>query len=177
MVITLERIRTTIQTMTWRRLYFVVLIILLIIAGVGAGTPLSYDEAEDVMEEVEKIIPEEPSAWDIFQNNALIAVLMLIPGFGAVLGGFALYNTGVAFSAVGTIHEIPGLILLFATALTPFFWLEFLAYSASITQGAWILIGIYRHTLKKELKRSLYILILVLGILTLGALIEMIYLT
>jgi len=118
-----------------RRTFLIVFLILVGFTAVGSATTLERSEAERILEDVRKIIPDKPNAIDIFSNNIMIALLMLIPGFGLILAPYVLYNTGLVFSATGLANNVSGITLLLTTTILPFFWLEFAAYAASVTQN------------------------------------------
>ena len=74
----------------------------------------------------------------IFFNNARIALLMMLPIAGIIITISSIYITGVAFSFIGNEVNIPGTELYILTAMTPFFWLEFLSYAASFMYAFYI---------------------------------------
>jgi uncharacterized membrane protein SpoIIM required for sporulation len=159
----------------WMRLYFIVLVGLVLIALIGSAVPLDEAQSREVLEQAEEIIPETINTQAIFLNNLRAALIIMIPGVGAILGGIIIYSTGLVFGAVGQSLGIfgPGLILL--VALTPFFWLEFLAYSASMTQSLFIGYGIYRGGIRKEAIRTVVLLAFVILSLLLGAFVEILF--
>jgi len=102
---------------------------------------------------------------------------MLIPGLGLILGPYVLYNTGLVFSASGLVNNVSGVTLFLATTILPFFWLEFIAYAASITQNLYLIWAIKSKILRYELRNLAYTIIGIAAPLLLGAWIEMIFIS
>jgi uncharacterized membrane protein SpoIIM required for sporulation len=155
-----------------RHTFLIVLLILIGFTALGSATTLERREAERILEDVEKILPATPNTIDIFSNNIRIALLMLIPGFGLILAPYVLYNTGLVFSALGVVNNISGITLFLTTTLLPFFWLEFAAYAASITQNLYLLWAIKSKILRYELRNLAYTIIAVAALLLLAAWVE-----
>ena len=163
--------------MSRRRTFLIVFLILVGFTAVGSATTLERSEAERILEDVRKIIPDKPNAIDIFSNNIRIALLMLIPGFGLILAPYVLYNTGLVFSATGLANNVSGITLLLTTTILPFFWLEFAAYAASVTQNLYLISAIKSKKLRYELRNLAFTIIIVTALLLLGAWIEMIFIS
>jgi uncharacterized membrane protein SpoIIM required for sporulation len=155
-----------------RYTFLIVLLILIGFTALGSATTLERREAERIVEDVKKIVPATPNTIDIFSNNIRIALLMLIPGFGLILAPYVLYNTGLVFSASGVLNNISGTTLFLTTTLLPFFWLEFAAYAASITQNLYLLWAIKSKILRYELRNLAYTIIAVAALLLLAAWVE-----
>jgi hypothetical protein len=102
---------------------------------------------------------------------------MLIPGLGLILAPYVLYNTGLVFSASGVVNNISGVTLFLTTTILPFFWLEFAAYAASITQNLYLIWAIKSKILRYELRNLAYTLIAIAALLLLGAWVEMIFIS
>ena len=152
------------------------LVLLVGIATLGAASPLSDVQAEQILEQAQDVMPENVTAVKIFLNNMKVALLMTIPILGIIQGGIIIYSTGVVFSAIGNAMGVDGLILLITVALTPFFWLEFLAYSAGITQSVLMATSIVgKKRFRSEIVRTLVILPLMTIILIAGAFIEILF--
>lgn len=132
-------------------------------------------QAEELLDQAKKALPEKVSTETIFLNNFRASLLMVIPGLGVVLAGIIIYNTGVVFGATGVIHNIPGPLLLIAVALTPFFWLEFLAYSAGVTESLYLIRSIIKKHVRGELRRAGFVVLITAIFLLLGAVIEVIF--
>ncbi len=159
----------------WRRLFFFVLVGLVLIVLIGSAVPLDEVQAREVLKQAQDIIPETITTQAIFLNNVRAALIIMIPGVGAILGGIIIYSTGLVFGAAGETLGIfgPGLILL--VGLTPFFWLEFLAYSASMTQSLYVGYGIYRGGVRMEAIRTVLLVFFVILSLLLGAFLEILF--
>ena len=100
---------------------------------------------------------------------------MLTPVLGFVFGLLVIFQTGMVFGAAGASVGFSGILLYGLTALTPFFWLEFIAYAASMTESIYIIRGLIERKFKIELTRVLAIIIINFVLLGLGALIEMLF--
>jgi len=160
-----------------RHTFLIALLILIGFTALGSATTVERSEAERILEDVKKIVPAKPNTIDIFSNNIKIALLMLIPGFGLILGPYVLYNTGLVFSASGVVNNISGITLFLTTTILPFFWLEFAAYAASITQNLYLIWAIKSKILRCELRNLAYTIIAVAALLLFGAWIEMIFIS
>lgn len=163
--------------MTRRRIYLIVFLILIGFTALGSATTVDRSEADKILEDVRKTVPATPSIIDIFSNNIRVALLMLIPGLGLILAPYVLYNTGLVFSASGVVNNISGVTLFLTTTILPFFWLEFAAYAASITQNLYLIWAIKSKILRYELRNLAYTLIAIAALLLLGAWVEMIFIS
>lgn len=160
---------------SWVRLYFLVLVGLIGVALLGSAAPLDEAQAGEVLRQADEIIPDNITPELIFLNNVRAALIMMIPGLGAIFGGLIIYSTGLVFGAVGQVAGIFGPVLILIVALTPFFWLEFLAYSASMTQSLFIGYGIYKGKFRAEGIRTALLILLVVVSLVLGAFVEILF--
>ncbi|NHV96410.1 MAG: stage II sporulation protein M [Thaumarchaeota archaeon] len=163
--------------MTRRRIYLIVFLILIGFTALGSATTVDRSEADKILEDVRKTVPATPSIIDIFSNNIRVVLLMLIPGLGLILAPYVLYNTGLVFSASGVVNNISGVTLFLTTTILPFFWLEFAAYAASITQNLYLIWAIKSKILRYELRNLAYTLIAIAALLLLGAWVEMIFIS
>ena len=153
----------------------IILVALIGIALISSSIPMDKKEAEELLAQAKKALPDKISTEAIFLNNFRATLLMVIPGIGAVLAGVIIYNTGVVFGATGVTHNIPGPLLIIAVALTPFFWLEFLAYSAGVTESLYLLRGIIKKSFRGELRRAGFTVLIAAIFLLLGAAIEIVF--
>jgi len=163
--------------LTRRRIYLIVFLILIGFTALGSATTVDRSEADKILEDVRKTVPATPSIIDIFSNNIRVVLLMLIPGLGLILAPYVLYNTGLVFSASGVVNNISGVTLFLTTTILPFFWLEFAAYAASITQNLYLIWAIKSKILRYELRNLAYTLIAIAALLLLGAWVEMIFIS
>ena len=100
---------------------------------------------------------------------------MMIPFLGLIFGTLVIFQTGTAFGAAASTVGTHGIIFYLLTALTPFFWLEFIAYSASMTQGIFILNSLRNKSIKNESIRTLLVIIINFTLLLVGAFVEMLF--
>lgn len=159
----------------WFRLFAVVLVALIGIAFISASMPIEEKEAQEIIDQAKQVLPQKVSVDTIFLNNFRATLLMIIPGFGAVLAGIIIYNTGLVFGATGITMNISGPLLLLAVALTPFFWFEFLSYAAGVTEGTYLLRGIIRKRARSGLRRTGVVIGIMAIFLLLGAAIEVLF--
>ncbi|HEY4673428.1 MAG TPA: stage II sporulation protein M [Nitrososphaerales archaeon] len=162
-------------TRSWLKVFVIVLVSLLGVAFIGSATPMDKSQAEQMLEEAKKVLPQKPSTDAIFLNNFRASLLMTIPGIGIVLAGIILYNTGAVFGATGVIINIYGPLLMLVVAITPFFWFEFLAYAAGVTQSLYLTQGILKKNFKREIKRTVFVIALIALFLLLGAAVEVLF--
>tara|TARA_B100000029_G_C17609532_1_gene968980 strand:- start:7681 stop:8202 length:522 start_codon:yes stop_codon:yes gene_type:complete len=155
---------------------FIFVLIFTILAGlIGSAFPLDVEQVSDILEQAEELIPVDIDAQAIFLNNYRISLIMLAPVLGFVFGFIVIFQTGMVFGAAGSSVGFSGVLLYGLTALTPFFWLEFIAYAASMTESVYFIRGIIEKNTKIEIKRVFAIIILNFVLLGLGALIEMLF--
>ncbi len=102
---------------------------------IGSQSEVSEEDALAFQEEFEGLI-DDIDGIGIFLHNALIAVVMFIPGFGVAWGLFSGWQTGQAFSALALLNpiisEIHPLALLYAS---PFGIMELTAYSIGMSRS------------------------------------------
>ncbi len=137
-----------------RVLIFLIFIgIFLVAYSIGAETPVSDEDAMAFLEEFNKAI-EGIDAIGIFLHNAFIALLMFIPGAGAVWGAFAALTTGIAFSAlVKTTPALSGLPPLSLLLISPFGLMELVAYSIGMSRSFLLIqIIIKKIPIKQEIR-------------------------
>lgn len=138
----------------------------------GAATTMNDEEAKTLRDEFEKQVAGV-DAIGIFLNNIRIGAAMFIPGFGAFLGMFSAYSTGLVFSALAQttpeIAKLPPLIIL----ATPFGVMEVFSYGMAMSQSV-ILVNeiIHKRTLKPWLVPTMIQLGIVVAILLAGAFVE-----
>lgn len=143
----------------WAHVYLVVLVLLVITVFSSSSLPLSIDEMRGILQEIRKVIPSRPSPDLIFFNNIRILLMMLVPGIGLAIGAFAVFTTGLVFGAVGQCTNLPGGLLVLGTMFTPFFWLEFLAYAAVMTQNVYLVRSFIRRDFLSPLPTTGIVLI------------------
>ena len=158
-----------------RRVYLIVLIILISIFLASSSIPVNQFEAKQILDDFEEIILGDPTTFMIFENNMGIALLMMVPVLGLIIGPYALYNTGLIFSASGVVSGFPSILMVLIIFIMPFFWLEFLSYAAAITQGSFLIWAIKKKKLRIELRNTLRVIGIVAILLFVGAWIEEIF--
>ena len=171
MKITLKEIFTT----KWKNLFIINLVIIFLFGLIGSSIPLNPQQTTEILDQLEDILPENISEITIFINNYKIALLMMIPFIGLIFGSLVIFQTGTAFGAAASTVGTHGIIFYLLTALTPFFWLEFIAYSASMTQGIFILNSLRNKSIKNESIRTLLVIIINFTLLLVGAFVEMLF--
>ena len=154
------------------KLFGIILCLLLLIITIGALKPLSKSESLEILDGVRETLSDDPDVLTIFTNNVLISLIMFVPVIGLIIGTYAIYNTGLVFSSMGTTTEIPSGILLLTTSVLPFFWLEFVAYAASMTQNIILTQNLLKFNIRNELKNLVSVVVLVVLLLLLGAFTE-----
>ena len=159
----------------WINSFIFVLIFTVLIGLIGSAFPLNGEQISEILEEANELIPDDIDVRKIFFNNYRISLIMLLPVLGFVFGLLVIFQTGMVFGAVGTSIGFSGILLYGLTALTPFFWLEFIAYAASMTESIYIIRGLIERKFKIELTRVLAIIIINFVLLGLGALIEILF--
>ena len=156
------------------------IVIFFIFTGIFAGVYAAGSQSDVTEEEIEetlnyfKEVIAEIDAFGIFSHNAIIALPMFIPGFGALWGLFSAYSTGFAFAAIsaGT-PELSSLNPL-AILLTPFGLMEVAAYSIAMSRSVLFIEKIIKRTSIFTEKKAILIEIgIVTGLLLIGGIVEM----
>ena len=148
------------------------LLVLLFLVSVGAAIPLEESTAQEMVDNLKEILPRNPDVLTIFTNNLKIALMMLIPFFGLVIGAYAIFNTGLFFSASSIITSTPGILILFVTILLPYFWIEFAAYAAAMTQNVFVSLSLLHRSVRNELIHVTITIGMLTSLLFLGAIVE-----
>jgi hypothetical protein len=161
-----------------KRIYstIVVLIVAVVITVVGSVMPMDAQEAEQISSDLNQTVSalSENGALTqyIFGNNFFICLIMFVPVVGPVLGGFILFNTGAAIGAVAVAGGYPVIVALFALFLTPVAWLEFAAYSVSISESVWLFRRILQGRGKHEFRNTCFFITVCAILLLVGAVVE-----
>jgi hypothetical protein len=160
-----------------KRVYSITFIFLVAILAttIGSMFPLSSSDAIAIGQSLNATLNENQAnntlVQFIFINNFSICLLMFIPIAGAALGMFILFSTGVALNAIATTQGFPTYIALASLAVTPIFWLEFIAYSIAMAESIWL----FRRLTQKrwrELKWTALFIGSCAGLLAFGSIIE-----
>ena len=134
---------------------------------------VSLEDAELFMEEFNELI-EDIDGIGIFLHNAMIAIVMFIPGAGVGWGLFSAFQTGQAFAAIALltpeIASIPPLTLLY---LSPFGLMELVAYSLGISRSYLLIYKIIKKiSIKTDYKITATEIGIVIGLLLAGGFLE-----
>ncbi len=139
---------------------------------IGSMSTVSEEEANEFMSEFEDLILDI-DAFGIFLHNITIALPMFIPGFGVAWGLFSAWSTGFAFAAILTIAPeigIPPLAILF---LSPFGFMELVAYSLGISRSFILIRAISKKiNLRQFIKPTIIEIGIVVALLLVGGYIE-----
>ena len=110
-----------------------------------------------VANEIKNSIPPHPDAYFIFSHNLIIASPIFVPGAGLGWMSLIIFQTGLAFSALGPAATVPvpGWSAWLAASSEPFFWLEIMAYSAAATASTMLFLTLIldRKKLVHEISR------------------------
>jgi uncharacterized membrane protein SpoIIM required for sporulation len=160
-----------------KRIYSIiaVFVIALIVTVVGSYLPLSVSDATAISQNLNSTLNQNRAnstlTQYIFLNNFGICLAMFIPIFGAALGMFILFDTGVALGAIAATRGYPVWIGLGSLVITPVFWLEFAAYSIAMAESIWL----FRRLTQKRWRNLKWTAIFIgtcAGLLALGAVVE-----
>jgi len=141
--------------------------------GAGSQSDVTEEEIEETLNYFKEVIAEI-DAFGIFSHNAIIALPMFIPGFGAFWGLFSAHSTGFAFAAItaGT-PELSSLNPL-AVLLTPFGLMELAAYSIAMSRSVLFIEKIIKKIPIFTEKKTILIEVgIVTGLLLIGGIVEM----
>lgn len=144
---------------------------------VGSITPVEADRAQEMVEEFRDLVSGINSALDIFLNNFVISLLMVIPALGIIIGGWIVYNTGLIVSSFATMEGISVVLFLVIPIITIYGLLEFIGYGIMMSEGIMLIYAIRKKSIKSELKILPIIITISAGFLGLAALIEFSLLT
>jgi uncharacterized membrane protein SpoIIM required for sporulation len=139
------------------------------------GTMVEVDDAE-----ANSFVQEFLSHTDdidglgIFQNNALVALPMFIPGVGVIYGAYTAWSTGYGFAAILSmapgLAEIHPLSLLY---LSPFGFMELVTYSIAMSRGFHIAYALFKRVnLKSIIKPTVIEIGIVVAILLVAGVLE-----
>ena len=159
----------------WRNLFFINLFLLFFTGLIGSSISLETDEVNNIINQVNQILPKDINAISIFTNNITIALIMIIPIIGLLFAIITIFQTGMVFAAMASIENLSGTLLYIITAITPFFWLEFITYAANITQGIFICTSLLKKQIGNELTRTIIIITISFVFLLTGSIIEMFF--
>jgi len=155
----------------WKKMFFLMLLLVITVIAISSSLPMNENQSSDILRDFENNLPEIDTQ-PILANNFFIASIMMIPIFGLAIGVMVLQTTGIFIAATGISVDIPGIFLLLSLLVFPFTWLEFISYAAAMTQSVFLILGLSRKNLKKELMRTIFLLITIFIMLLIAAFIE-----
>ncbi len=158
-------------------LIFGVLVVELALYGVGLLTPLS-NSAEQTLSNsansqfagLQSASPEQ-LVFSIFAHNLTIALIEMIPIFGAFLFVLSIYSTGLAAQAIVVSKGLPPAFgaIIFAF---PYSLIELSAYAIAVGAGVMLLVSWRRKRLRHEARVFGLEVIVVAAVLLLAATME-----
>ena len=154
-------------------LFFILMAIFSAVFAISAEANLPEEEVEMIMEEFESMV-EGIDAFGIFLHNTALSLPMFIPGFGIIWGMFSAFSTGIAFAAIKSMNplleQIPALSILF---MTPFGLMEVAAYSIAMSRSYMLIHKIIKRvSIRNDIPVTLVEIIIVVGLLLVGAYVE-----
>lgn len=159
----------------------VILAVSLIITGIGALMPIGSEEANQIVEElnrtIESLIENNSLTQFIFGNNFMICLLMFIPVIGPIFGFYVLFNTGTIVGALAIAAGSNPFLVLTTLFLNPIAWLEFASYSIALAESFWIVRRASQGLWKHELKNAAILVSLCAVLLLAGAIFEAVLLS
>jgi len=161
-----------------KRIYstIAVLIVAVVITVIGSLMPVDAQEAEQInsnLNETVTTLKENGALMQyIFGNNLFICLLMFIPVVGPLLGCYVLFNTGTVIGAIAAAEGYPLILAFVALFLTPVAWLEFAAYSVSMSESVWLFRRILQGRGKREFRNTCLFITICAVLLIVGAVVE-----
>lgn len=138
--------------------------------------PIDAQEAEQISSDLNQTVTslKENGALTqyIFGNNFFICLLMFIPIIGPLLGAYVLFNTGAVIGAIAAAEGYPLILAFVALFLTPVAWLEFAAYSVSMSESVWLFRRILQGRGKHEFRNTCLFVTICAVLLLVGAVVE-----
>ncbi len=123
----------------------IVFIVALLITMVGLlAVNVDFSEAQRRESELQKEFERFNDPRAILGNNLIHTLIMFVPIWGPIWGGFVLFNTGTTIGILATAYEVPSILIFLTLFLTPVFWLEFCAYSIAMAESVVLLLQITR---------------------------------
>jgi len=139
---------------------------------IGATTRLSSEDAAALAQFWEQLFNSIKTPIDIFLNNSVIALIMVVPLLGALFAMYVGYNSGLVISAMSQANNVDPVGVLILTLANPIAFMEFMAYALSITQGVLIVYAIIQKRLRQEIRNAAITVVIVLVILIVEAFLE-----
>ncbi|AWR98883.1 hypothetical protein [Metallosphaera hakonensis] len=151
------------------KFYFIILVINVTVLFLVASFPSSPQVGQQILGSLNSTVSPNQGivgmGTSIAGHNFFLSLFMSLPFIGIPAGLFIMADTGYAFSAIGSVEGIPGVALPTLEAFLPFFWLEFVSYTAMMTESYFFTKAVLNGRWKQEL--STYVLVIGLVALTL----------
>ncbi|MBS7614281.1 zinc ribbon domain-containing protein [Candidatus Bathyarchaeota archaeon] len=173
--------RKVLWAVTLRNRFLAVLlafVLCLMITAAGAVSKVERQEADEIVEEFDKLeeLLSVAGLQFIFGNNLMYCVIMFVPVLGPYYGSYVLYSTGRVLAAFGLASGYNPLELFFSLFFYPHAWLEYVSYSLALSESFWLIYAMIRHreySLRNELSTAAKIMAICVVLLLLAAVAEM----
>jgi uncharacterized membrane protein SpoIIM required for sporulation len=149
-----------------------VLVYACLFVGVWQGQLAPPEEVKRAVEDVEKL-REQASFTFIFLNNYKLALVAVIPLFGAVQHGFVQFNTGYIIGALATNGKVSGFALAAALLAMPHGMLEYMAYTFAAAESLALTYAAVRRKFRERLRQAWKTIVLVGVLLATAAALEL----
>lgn len=131
--------------------------------------PIEKSLAEEIMTSLKE---RSLNLIDVFLNNLLLSLIMMIPVFGFIFSIFSSFLNGVAISAISFVKGAHPLHIAIKLLSSPRVILEILAFGLASAQSLAGFFAIAEKRFGKELKKYLTTIIVVVGLLLTAILLE-----
>jgi uncharacterized membrane protein SpoIIM required for sporulation len=149
-----------------------VLVYACLFVGVWQGQLAPPEEVKRAVEDVEKL-REQASFTFIFLNNYKLALVAVIPLFGAVQHGFVQFNTGYIIGALAANGKVSGFALAAALLAMPHGMLECMAYTFAAAESLALTYAAVRRKFRERLRQAWKTIVLVGVLLATAAALEL----
>ncbi|QKR00374.1 hypothetical protein GWK48_08310 [Metallosphaera tengchongensis] len=158
------------------KLYFIILIVNITLLFVIASLPSSPQVGQQIVNSLNSTVsPSEGlvgMGTSIAGHNFFLSLFMSLPFLGIPAGLFILGDTGYAFASIGSFEGVPGISLPTVEAFLPFFWMEFVSYTAMMTESYYMTKAILNGNWRKEVYNYAIVVGLVAVTLTVSGFVE-----
>ncbi|EHP70732.1 MAG: hypothetical protein RXS23_04590 [Metallosphaera yellowstonensis] len=158
------------------KLYFILLVVNVTVLFAVSAIPTNPQMGQQILNSLNSTVSSNQGivgmGTSIAGHNFFLSLFMSFPFIGIPVGLFILADTGYAFSAIGSYRGVPGVVLPGIEAFLPFFWLEFISYTAMMTESFFMTKAILDGSWRRELNTYLIVVGVVAIILTISGFIE-----
>jgi uncharacterized membrane protein len=119
---------------------------------------------DQMVEKLQTAIDNQDNSF-IFLNNVFLGLVMFIPFVGVVFGIGSAFATGITVASFNL--DVPAYLILYAT---PFGFIELVSYSIAMSRSLYLVKR--RKFLRKELRPTLIEILIVVGLLFIGGIVE-----